>query len=72
MAPFCLLICPYARLIKTESELETVLSPHRINSESLKNNMWKPVCLWTVACEQLTRAECKESLLEWLSIGRNT
>lgn len=33
--------------------------------------MWKLLCLWTVAYEQLTRAECKQSLWELVCIGRN-
>lgn len=33
--------------------------------------MWKLLCLCTVAYEQLTRAECKQSLWEWVCIGRN-
>lgn len=34
--PFCLLACSCARLIKTESELKSMLSPHRINSKRPK------------------------------------
>lgn len=33
--------------------------------------MWKLLCLWTVAYEQLTRAESKQSLWERVCIGRN-
>lgn len=33
--------------------------------------MWKLLCLWTVAYEKLTQAECKQSLWERVFIGRN-
>lgn len=33
--------------------------------------MWKLLCLWTIAYEQLTRAESKQSLWERVCIGRN-
>lgn len=33
--------------------------------------MWKLLCLWTVAYEKLTRAECEQSLWERVFIGRN-
>lgn len=36
--PFRLLVCLCARLIRTENELKSVLSPRRINSKRAKKN----------------------------------
>lgn len=51
---FCLLVCPCARLIKTETELKSMLSLHRINSKRAKKIVCGNLCLWTVTYEQLT------------------
>lgn len=33
--------------------------------------MWRLLCLWTVAYEQLTQAECKQSIWERVCVDRN-